>query len=326
MLSLYSSSTRILSIRQRHLDNLLPILSNRVNELPPSGLKDFLTEWRISNILTDPPEFLEEHHINLLGELEGFSEAEWEEYLRIKKIRHSNRNDGQVQIFNKYSDLSTQIQAVFKYTGGFSLKSSPYSAYDLAEMLDIQTCTYCNRIYTKTVKNPAKITRPEFDHWFPKESYPLLSLSFYNLIPSCHVCNSSVKGSTRMRLNEFIHPYVDENINLSFSYDLDKYDKYVFKIKRIEGSREDNTIKAFKLEELYKTHEDEISDMVKIKKLYSIQYLLKLKRMLRTVDQNISLEELYRLAFGTYINELDFHKRPLSKMKKDILKELNIIK
>jgi len=83
-------------------------------------------------------------------------------------------------------------------------------------------------------------------------------------------------------------------------------------IKRLDGSREDNTIKAFKLEELYKTHEDEIRDMVKIKKLYSIQYLLKLKRMLRTVDQNISLEELYRLAFGTYINELDFHKRPLS--------------
>ena len=36
--------------------------------------------------------------------------------------------------------------------------------------------------------------------------------------------------------------------------------------------------------------------------------------------------EIYRLAFGTHIDETKFDRRPLSKMKKDILEELGIIK
>lgn len=51
-------------------------------------------------------------------------------------------------------------------------------------------------MYTKTVfdEEGEKITRPTFDHWFAKDDHPLLALSFYNLIPSCNICNSSVKG------------------------------------------------------------------------------------------------------------------------------------
>ena len=50
--------------------------------------------------------------------------------------------------------------------------------------LNIDTCTYCNRNYTLDFKN-LNNSRAQLDHWFPKESFPILALSFYNLIPSC---------------------------------------------------------------------------------------------------------------------------------------------
>jgi len=41
---------------------------------------------------------------------------------------------------------------------------------------------------------------------------------------------------------------------------------------------------------------------------------------------SISDKKIYRLAFGTHIDDAQFDRRPLSKMKKDILNELGILK
>lgn len=323
MIFLDPFSPNILKAKEEHLNILFPIIRGRVNDLPDGQLKIFLNELRIKKILTDLPNNLKDHHENLLNTLIDYNIAGWSEYLIIKK-KYKNRTVAETQIFNRYKNLIFDINNIFKYKGGFARKETKYSTYDLAKSLNIQTCVYCNRIYTKTVVNSSKITRPEFDHWYPKESYPLLALSFYNLIPSCHICNSSVKGSIQMNTTDFLHPYIKENINMKFSYWIESLNKYQFKIKRPVPSKEDSTIKAFKLEEIYSTHKDEIHDLVQLKKLYSIDYLLKLRKLISNTGRNISLEELYRLAFGTHIQEKDFHKRPLSKMKRDILEELGM--
>lgn len=200
-----------------------------------------------------------------------------------------------------------------------------YNAYSLANNLDINTCVYCNRLYTKTVIKPDKITRPEFDHWFPKSKYPLLALSFYNLIPSCHICNSSLKGATNLNLIDYMHPYIDDekvvNEEIKFSYYNKSLDTYGFEMitKSVKGK---NTIEAFKIKEIYETHEEEIKELRRIRDVYSESYLQKLSSLYKGI---ISPEEVYRLAFGVYIEEAKFEKRPLSKMKKDILIELGII-
>lgn len=317
-------SPHILKAKKTHLDELFPIIKERVNSLEEGDeLKDFLNELRIKNIITDIPEFLERHHNDLLRRLDNHSTDEWAEYVKIKKS--NSKTPDQINLCEKYKKLVERIEKIFQYTGGFAKKKKKkYCAYSLAGALKAQTCVYCNRIYTKTVVKPKKSTRPEFDHWFPKENYPILALSFYNLIPSCHICNSSVKGTTVMSLTDFIHPYVDDKINYKFSYWIEKYDKYNFKIIRITPSREDTTIKAFKLEEIYETHRDEIHDLVRIKKIYSVGYLLKMQKMIEKTGNKTSMEELYRLAFGVHYNESDFHKRPLSKMKKDIIEELGL--
>lgn len=316
---------KIVEARKQHVEKLLAIVLNEVEQLPNGALKIFLNEYRIRKILSDLPNELENHYLEWLEEVYGKSAIDFENYLVAKKTPARSRNAVQQTIIHNFSSAFAQVEPIFKYTAGFALKSSKYSAYDLARALAIQTCVYCNRIYTKTVVNPHKITRPEFDHWYPKSTYPLLALSFYNLIPCCHVCNSSVKSTTLMDTNDFLHPYIPEDINLKFSYWIKSLNKYDFKIISVSDSKEYNTVNAFKIEEIYSTHRDEINDLVRLKKLYSIDYLLKLKSLLRSVDSNVSMEELYRLAFGAHYEEKNFTKRPLSKMKRDILEELGMI-
>ena len=84
-----------------------------------------------------------------------------------------------------------------------------------------------------------------------------------------------------------------------------------------------NTIEAFKIKEIYETHEEEIDDLRRIRDIYSESYLQNLSKLYKGI---ISEEEIYRLAFGVYLKETEFDKRPLSKMKRDILIELGIIK
>ena len=83
-------------------------------------------------------------------------------------------------------------------------------ANDVLERLKIRTCPYCNRNYTFTVKSSSSAagkkftTRPEFDHFYCKSKHPLLALSFYNLVPSCSVCNHG-KATDDIGIN----PYFD---------------------------------------------------------------------------------------------------------------------
>ena len=241
-------------------------------------------------------------------------------------IDKKNRTKAEKSNITKYKKLHFIIESIFNYETSFSKKERKYSTYDLANNLAINTCVYCNRMYTKTVINPNKLTRPEFDHWFPKSKYPLLALSFYNLIPSCHICNSSLKGASNLNLNDYFHPYIDDekiiNAEIKFSYYNKSLDTYGFEMKT-SSSKGKNTIDAFKIKEIYETHEEEIADLRKIRDIYSESYLRNLSSLYKGI---MSPEEVYRLAFGVYLEEAKFEKRPLSKMKKDILIELGILK
>ncbi|WP_346985393.1 hypothetical protein [Chryseobacterium sp. POE27] len=43
------------------------------------------------------------------------------------------------------------------------------------------------------------------DHFIPKGEFPYLSVSIYNLIPSCYSCNSKFKGQRSFELSDFIN-------------------------------------------------------------------------------------------------------------------------
>ena len=226
-------------------------------------------------------------------------------------------------------DFRTAIEYVFNYKIFISHAESRFDAYQLAESLDIRTCTYCNRNYTNTVikKDGKKLTRPQYDHYFDKANHPILAISFYNLIPSCSICNSSIKGTQKMTLNDYTHPYLDNTLSdIRFTYKYSNKSKNGLQVKVVSPdlSKEKNTVEAFAIEEVYNSHTGELLDLLRTKQYFSDRYLSILKsNMLK--DVIVSKEDLYRIVFGTEYDETNFINRPFSKFKSDILKELGII-
>jgi hypothetical protein len=227
-------------------------------------------------------------------------------------------------------DYFQTIDKLFNYNELIDASpSSVYSAYHLAKNIGIRTCVYCNRVYTVThnTKVGGKLMRPQFDHWFPQSKYPLLAVSFYNLIPSCSSCNSSVKGDKEMDLKMHTHPYIKNEIDddFAFTYQYKKTTReFEILIQQIGvGAKNKDTLEFLKINEMYDAHQDELEDLLTIKQAYSKAYLRSLKDTFP--GANLTDDEIYRLAFGTELNSKDFHKRPMSKFKHDILKELGII-
>lgn len=317
----------IIDAKEIHEDKLLPIIKANRDVCGNNSIIAFLTDERIEDILISEPKRIHQIHLLLIRTIITSSLSEFLEYRKVKRKR--NKSIPQQNLISKYDNIYSILKIIFDYEA-FSRKSNNvYSAYDLAQKLDIPTCPYCNRIYTKTVIKPSKITRPAFDHWYSKSDFPLLALSFYNLIPSCNICNSSVKGTDLFDLKTHFHPYStiqkDKKIlDFRYSYEHKDYSTFKFKIKYNNKFSKDST-EAFKLKEIYETHEDEITDLRRLRDVYSDKYLEMLKKNILK-DTSISDEEIYRLAFGTHIDETKFDRRPLSKMKKDILEELGILK
>ena len=52
------------------------------------------------------------------------------------------------------------------------------------------------------------------DHYYPRDLYPYLAVSLYNLVPCCAVCNAA-KGPLDTMKDPILYPY-DEG----FSYDM----------------------------------------------------------------------------------------------------------
>lgn len=239
-------------------------------------------------------------------------------------------------IKNKKNASNEVLKKIINYES-FSSKSRSYCAYVLAEKLSIRTCLYCNRQYTLTIiKNKDQITRPEFDHFFSQSKHRLLALSIFNLIPSCHICNSTLKGITEFNLSKNFHPYVHDLTN-HYKYTFVPYEvasvlgsnsKLKIKIEvevgaNPESSRISNSKDVFKLEEIFNGHTEEVKDLFDVRYKLSEKYLDQLSHTYRNL--NISKEEMYRFAFGVYYEEVNFIKRPFSKLKSDLLKELGII-
>lgn len=340
------------SILEQYAQEMIPSLRNRIVDgrvikkecfsLTPDQIEILIpkydTQYEDLSILrallvSDPKTLYEKcNDIMLALTHNNYDENEFSDYLKAK--RKKKRNEIEKALVDKYSILNT-IQALFNYEDQISKNKE--RSYWLTNVKDAEVCTYCNRQYSFTVikgksaKSSEYIVRPELDHWFSKEMYPLMSLSFYNLIPSCHICNSTAKGNALFNLSEFIHPYIqkDDNPNITFRPTLVPFAsrKYGVVIDRILNSREDHTIKAFALDEIYAYHGSlEVDDLMRFNYAYSDGYLKSLfEQVLSNHLGTKSKSEVYRMLFGTELEPKDFGKRPLSKLKYDILKYLKVI-
>jgi len=205
-------------------------------------------------------------------------------------------------------------------------------AVDLIEKLDIHVCPYCNREnifkFEDTVKNTAR-TIATFDHFYSKKQYPFLAVSFYNLIPCCHICNSKFKHKKDFFDIEHLHPYQEDFNSLAkFKLKIESvnyfYDKNEFSIELFaEDEKTKNTIETFRLNDLYQNHKDIVLELIQKREIYPDSYIDELAHNYSGLFKN--REDLLRLITCGYVEDKDLNKRPLSKLIKDISEELELI-
>ncbi|WP_185204633.1 HNH endonuclease [Chryseobacterium sp. C3] len=275
-----------------------------------------LTKEKIKEIITSKPKRLIEINSEFMNNyITNFEESEYFAYTALKENEKS--------YCTKYHEKILNLKRVFNYRQYVS------NNYFLAELLDIHTCIYCNRNYVKTIGNTnEKTARAEYDHFFSQSKYPLLALSFYNLIPICGNCNKK-KLDNNFTLKSHLHPYSfsDEEKKFTFSFRKKNFIENNVKINistNDKASKEkiEKTFSDLHLEKIYNVHSDkELRDLLDLRYKYSKNYLDILCN--KTFESlNLSQEEAYRMIFGIETNEDDYHKRPFSKFKHDIIEEL----
>ena len=291
------------------------ILSNRIGErLETINLK--YKEKRVNSLLQRiknnvheilllPPEKLEEWVKTIESEYSGVF------------TKHSNKKES--------TELGKQVLDAFDYNyyRGNRL-------IDLAKRLNVKCCPYCNMHYTLYAEEGKKksehLAKFQFDHFFSKVKYPMLSMSFYNLIPSCSICNQGKSDSDLLSLS--FHPYLSD-ICEQFKFEIDnpiallrgeKINDYVDVNLVATGctqSELDNFAKTFHLKALYQRHGDvaqEAFDKAYEYPYYSHTYNFGWLR-------NVSEDYILRLWMGTYPDEKDIEKRPLTKFCQDLRKQ-----
>lgn len=194
----------------------------------------------------------------------------------------------------------------------------------------IEVCPYCNRQYITPYQKGTKIkSTADLDHFFPKSIFQLLSLSLFNFIPSCQICNSRFKLARSL---EILYPYNDGfNNNAVFEVKLNSnstFDSITGKNTNFDLTinvspscsnkiEVENSINLFNLREVYQSHKDYIREILYKKHAYSDTYKGQLKQLFS--DMNLGLTEINLFLYGKDLNPGYLGKRPLSKLTYDII-------
>jgi 5-methylcytosine-specific restriction endonuclease McrA len=300
----------------KHIESISKKLKSHIETIDKTSLLEetneclehLKNEKELKNLLRATSEqlkyyidFFEKEFPNSIG-VDNQKEEDWTELYRVLRK----------EIFEKeYSNWSS--------------RSKEYGAYEFVKSLDLKTCPYCNRNYTFIVNDESGKLRPEIDHFYPKSKYPFLAMSFFNLIPSCQICNHTKSNKVKKNL---INPYDIKDGDFTFTYtpksvdfievENQKYNFDSFEIELKYNQNNQDNIALFKLKELYAQHKDIVLELLIKKAYYPQSYIDELSKF------EFSQDEIYRYLFSNYKKEQDLHKRPLSKLIKDITQELGI--
>ena len=222
----------------------------------------------------------------------------------------------------------------------------------IIDLKNVSVCPYCNRNYISStykflqcnncnqellvidgtekecpgckqeINGQTKVVNTaQLDHFFPKDSYPLFAVSFYNLIPSCYSCNH-VKLNKDLKHSPYDSSFPFDDVK--FTYIPKSTDKIEIKIDSRNPDFK-NGIRILGIEELYQSHIDVVNELIWKKEVYSDSYRDGLSKILNQTALELSEAELNRFITGYYTDKGDYGKRPLSKMVADIGREIGLI-
>lgn len=226
---------------------------------------------------------------------------------QLKNIIEEVRTIG-VRIRDEESkwDFVEGARLIFDYDQFSSKEKSGWSAYKLCQQSRYSVCPYCNQAYAFTVMRGKKGFRPTLDHFFPKHKYPFLALSLYNLIPSCYICNSNLKGKIDFYEEEHLHPFacnreIKFQLETAVGHELidllgnDSLQSFMEKAKLAVVSQdtlaEKNSVKTFLLEHRFSGNMSVIHRFVRARRRYGAGRINDIKNVLgKSVDENLVLQ------------------------------------
>ncbi|PFC20783.1 hypothetical protein CN282_30600 [Bacillus thuringiensis] len=261
----------------------------------------------------------------------------------------------------KYNQISNNLKVLFeneykRFSKGYLIKVDKkniyWNAYEYIKLLKVKVCPYCNAQFTLTIQpsndqSEGGPSRAELDHFISKKEYPIFSMSLYNLVPSCKVCNQSLKHSRKTSFSTHFNPFDKEiDTQFHFSRQFKKHKKKRNKInyvdailgetnnfeitispkgifnnnwstesEKIINRKVNNNIKLFRLKSIYNQHKDFIQENILKAKIYNEMYLQQLHMDFPILIHNYDIKTL------TMKNTNDFHYNLLSKALHDIIED-----
>lgn len=193
------------------------------------------------------------------------------------------------------------------------------------QQMGLKTCVYCNVI--PTMSNNGEVFY-QMDHYLPQSLYPFLGTCFYNLQPSCGVCNDHKKTQDcdfGLYVNSEQHKelspfrFVPKVTNLDGPYP--ECEDIQFRGKEANVTKESKAHEEmFHINNLYAGYKDEVSA------LYTDAY----KMNPSIVEANAACwgipatkkDVLAYMSGHLSLEEKDVHKKTLTKLKQDTIKQL----
>jgi hypothetical protein len=252
--------------------------------------------------------------------------------------KYKDRNEKHYKYLLKFSkSYYSKFSTKGKYIGK---PSNGYCSQKWIKRIGVNTCPYCNLSYTKNIitYNKTKHGRKkknenehyktfQIDHFHPKSRFPFLAVSFYNLIPSCSYCNHRKKEKI-LPWNPFQHISYDTDLRTTLFPIIKSYDpkksfstQTTIKIASLDIDLKVNIEKLY-IEELYQQHDDYVAELLEMARPYPRAHINTLKGLLQQHGYN--KYDIYRMIYRNYSNQDNYHKRPMAKLTKDILKSLGI--
>jgi hypothetical protein len=265
----------------------------------------------------------------------------------IKKINNLIKSKG-INLKPK-SKTFKDIAKCFNYKA-YVKKSIPY---EILGKLAVDACPYCNRQFINTYYSKKGKTRATLDHFYAQSVYPYLAISFFNLIPSCYSCNSSIKRNKKFSIITHVHPFESSfdgvvaftidykevpgpvnNRKASVKYIAEFYSDTEFmkirfrqlkKTKTADYYRAMRNIDDLHLKELYAFHKDFVLELLQKNVIYGSSGYA--KNIANQFPQIFSSEhDVLKMALGNFILPTEFNKRPFSRLTRDISAELGLLK
>lgn len=242
-----------------------------------------------------------------------------------------------IKIHPLKAPLKDTFERIYK---DFSAKN----AYDIFQKLGVRTCPYCNRHYTFTLNSETGKfkTRPQFEHFHDKATYPFFAVTFFNLVPSCGECNLGKRnnpcgvnpyfddfkskfiivkpvqevtkelGTEKLNVNEILNISSEEDFSVNFDSTPNG----------TPSEDEEKNIETLGLRPLYNMHKDYVMEIVEKAAAYGVGTREGIVDRFQGLYH--SETDVYNLIFGKYLSDAEQPKRPLSKLTADILDQLGI--